>query len=53
MKYWTSNAMCIFLSKFSESDADPPFKYNNKDKHYNVDRTSFTGKYEVVDGRPR
>ena len=38
---------------FSQCKADPPFQYNSKDDHYNVDRTSFTGKYDVVDDRPR
>ncbi len=42
----------IFLH-FSQCKPDPPFQYNTKDGHYNVDRTSFTGKYEIVDDRPR
>ena len=30
-----------------------PLKFNAIDVAYNVDRTSFTGKYDVVDGLPR
>lgn len=37
----------------SQCKPDPPFEYNKKDEHYNVDRSSFTGKYEIIDGIPR
>ncbi|XP_046840253.1 ADP-ribose pyrophosphatase, mitochondrial-like [Xenia sp. Carnegie-2017] len=37
----------------SHCKADPPFQYNSKDCHYNVDRTSFTGEYEIIEYRPR
>ena len=43
----------FFSLYFSQCKPDPPFQYNSKDDHYNVDRTSFTGKYEIIDDRPR
>lgn len=37
----------------SEVQPRVPLKFNALDQVYNVDRTSFTGIYEVVDGLPR
>ncbi|XP_028396887.1 ADP-ribose pyrophosphatase, mitochondrial-like [Dendronephthya gigantea] len=37
----------------SQCKPEPAFQYNSRDDHYNVDRTSFTGKYQVIDDRPR
>ncbi|XP_031554009.1 ADP-ribose pyrophosphatase, mitochondrial-like [Actinia tenebrosa] len=37
----------------SKTVANPPLKFNELDKAYNVDRRSYTGEYEINDGFPR
>ena len=38
---------------FRDSKVDPPLKFNAIDQAYNVDRRSYTGEYEIVNGVPR
>ena len=43
----------VFVWLHRNFAVDPPLKFNELDGAYNVDRRSYTGKYEVVDGVPR